>query len=108
MSLLCHGRPERCFAIGGKRMPICSRCTGIYIGVIFGLIFLSGAVWNLYLQDRVLAFLLLLSTLVPIAIDGMLQFFALIKSNNARRFFTGLLAGIGTSGALFVVYRSFF
>jgi uncharacterized membrane protein len=31
-SRVCHQRPDRCFPIDGRPMPVCARCTGLYIG----------------------------------------------------------------------------
>jgi uncharacterized membrane protein len=30
-SRVCHQRPERCFWIHGRPMPVCARCTGLYV-----------------------------------------------------------------------------
>jgi uncharacterized membrane protein len=27
---VCHQRPDRCFWISGRPMPVCARCTGLY------------------------------------------------------------------------------
>ena len=30
-ALVCHQRVERSFMIGGRPMPVCARCTGLYV-----------------------------------------------------------------------------
>jgi hypothetical protein len=37
-SLICHQRPERSFALWGTPLPVCARCTGIYLGAAIGVI----------------------------------------------------------------------
>ncbi len=36
-SLVCHQKPERSFHAWGAQMPVCARCTGIYLGAAIGL-----------------------------------------------------------------------
>ena len=36
--LICHQRPERSFFIDGHQLPVCARCTGIYLSGVAGLI----------------------------------------------------------------------
>lgn len=85
---LCHRMPERSFFIKGKQFPICARCTGILVGYFLGIIYLLLAPkYNLLLE---------LSLMIPIAIDGTGQYLGYWTSNNKRRFFTGILAGIST------------
>ena len=35
-SRICHQRPERSFAIAGIQMPVCARCSGLYVSGALG------------------------------------------------------------------------
>jgi len=35
-SMVCHQNPERCFYLDDKALPLCIRCTGIYLGYFWG------------------------------------------------------------------------
>jgi uncharacterized membrane protein len=34
---ICHQRPERSFHLAGHQLPVCARCTGLYLAAPFGL-----------------------------------------------------------------------
>jgi uncharacterized membrane protein len=34
---VCHQRPERSFHLDGHQLPVCARCTGLYLAAPFGL-----------------------------------------------------------------------
>lgn len=34
---ICHQRADRSFAVGGRPMPVCGRCAGLYLAVPLGL-----------------------------------------------------------------------
>jgi uncharacterized membrane protein len=36
-SLVCHQIPERSFHLSGIQLPVCARCTGLYVGGAVGL-----------------------------------------------------------------------
>ena len=38
-SVICHQRPERSFHTHGVRWPVCSRCSGLYLGGAAGVLF---------------------------------------------------------------------
>lgn len=44
-ALVCHQIPERSFHLGSVQLPVCARCTGLYVGGIVGL-----AAWLLVRQ----------------------------------------------------------
>lgn len=37
-SLVCHQRPDRSFHVGGAQLPVCGRCTGLYLSAAVGVI----------------------------------------------------------------------
>jgi uncharacterized membrane protein len=83
----CHGIPERCLVLKGKRMNICARCFGCNIGHIIAiLLFIIGRLPKWYFS-LILLFIMLL--------DWSLQTFFKIMSNNTRRAITGIIGGIG-------------
>lgn len=38
---VCHRIAERSYDIGGRELPLCARCTGMYLGAFVGLIYLG-------------------------------------------------------------------
>ena len=90
----CHQLKERSFHIKGRQLFVCSRCLGIIIGYIF----IAPILYFLNLHIGFYSLLLM----IPLIIDGSLQALHIIKSNNIRRFITGLLAGYGFG--VFIVY----
>nr|WP_091351304.1 DUF2085 domain-containing protein [Anaerobranca gottschalkii] len=83
----CHRLPDRSFYFRGKKFPMCARCTGILVGYFLGVILLFFYPINLYFS---------LILLLPLSLDGGMQYLGFYTSTNPRRFITGILAGIGT------------
>lgn len=86
----CHGIPERCLYLWNVPMPICARCTAIYVGLI-----MSFAVFLILprMTERV-ARIVLCAAAIPMAIDGFTQLARLRVSTNTLRIETGLVLGI--------------
>ena len=88
--LLCHGIASRCIEVFGVPMPICARCTGIYLGLLAGL----AAFWLLpIVTERAMRIALFVAT-TPLAIDGLTQLARLRESTNPLRLATGIAAGL--------------
>lgn len=89
----CHALPERSLHWSGRPMPICARCTGLWIG--YGLAAIAVWFW-------VLPWWASLLLITPLAIDGGTQALGWRTSNNTLRLVTGLTAGIGE--IMFIVW----
>lgn len=35
-SVICHQLPDRSFFVDGQQLPVCARCTGLYLGAAAG------------------------------------------------------------------------
>jgi uncharacterized membrane protein len=90
----CHHLPERSFFFRGRQFPICSRCTGIMVGYFLGII-------HAYLFGSISWYIAALM-IIPLVVDGYLQFIGIWTSTNTRRLWTGIFAGIGTD---FILYH---
>lgn len=89
---VCHARPERSFSFRGKKLPICSRCTGFYSFMIAGIV---GGFLLLQASDisYFILFAVTMVALTPMAVDGLTQLLGWRESDNYVRFMTGSLAG---------------
>ena len=88
--LLCHGRAERSLSLFGAPMPICARCTGIYLGLLIGIALFPLIRW---LRERVMRVVAIVAV-TPLGIDGVTQLLGLRESVNPLRVATGVIAGL--------------
>ncbi|QUH23138.1 DUF2085 domain-containing protein [Methanobacterium alkalithermotolerans] len=90
---LCHQKEDRSIYFKNKPLPLCARCTGIFLG-IFTLPF-----FHIGLIDPSILALLFLTA--PAIIDGGTQYLEWRESNNLLRLVTGFM--LGSSLAILVV-----
>lgn len=102
---VCHQIPQRTLLFGKIYMPVCSRCTGIYIGFFVSIIFLLLAFRKkesdlppIYIIAGAATFIL------SAVIDGGLSYFMIYSTNNAVRLITGYLFGAGIAIMLYPVF----
>ena len=108
-SFICHQIPDRTFHILEHPFAVCSRCFGVYFGLLAGL-----AAYPLIrrLDDiEPLPRIWLFASMVPIAVDWSLGVFHIWENNHASRFLTGLILGFGCAvyivPALVEIVRNF-
>lgn len=110
---ICHRLPHHSLVIGGRQLPLCARCTGIYLGVTASLITMT------WLGRRRCAELprpgLLAALLVFIAVmgvDGLNSYLTLYpgmphlyEPQNWLRLLTGMLHGIALAALIYPIFN---
>ncbi|MEO5895329.1 MAG: DUF2085 domain-containing protein [Vicinamibacterales bacterium] len=97
-SRICHQRTERSFAIGGVQMPVCARCSGLYLaGATGALIAWFRRAGRSTLDTRTL----LLISAVPTALTFALEWLGIMPFSNTARAVAAMPLGAST-GWVFV------
>jgi uncharacterized membrane protein len=110
---VCHRIDGRSFHIGNIQMPLCARCTGIYLGVVLGVAAMvvagrgrAGALPPL----RVIITLILF--IVVMGLDGVNSFLTLLprlphvyEPQNWLRLVTGTLDGVAMAVLIFPMFN---
>lgn len=98
---LCHRIPERSFFIKGHQFPVCARCTGFYTGLLAYIIINS---FNRHAYDFNMLIVSMI-LMIPVATDGLTQYFGPRESTNSLRFITGFIGGISLIIFLKIIIR---
>jgi uncharacterized membrane protein len=98
-SYICHQKPERTFFVLGYPFAVCSRCFGVYFGVLAGVA--TYPFWRHIDSVEPLPRIWLFLSLVPIGIDWLLGALDIWENTFASRFITGLILGFAC--AVFVI-----
>ncbi len=90
---LCHQLVERSFVVAGVPFAVCHRCTGIYLGLVLGVLALPA------LRDRAQAWArhdrwLLLASVLPVLVDWSGDVLGLWANTVGTRVITGVWFGI--------------
>ena len=98
----CHQLPERSFLINNNQIPLCARCTGIVIGSFAGQLsyyLFKDFYFSTIFEEHnfLLSIGIMILGILPLVIDGGMQFLTDYESNNTLRLGTGLLFGISLS-----------
>ena len=95
---LCNLKVTHGFFIGEFCFPLCVRCTSILFSVLLGIVLIRRFKIKESLRCYVISAIFILSCFI----DGFLQYFLGIESNNLRRFIFGSLGGLGIA---YIIYN---
>lgn len=91
-SNICHQMTERSFHLGEHQLAVCSRCFGVYFGLLAGLLIYP--LWRRLENIEPLPRKWLLLSIVPMGIDWSMTVFGFWENTHATRFVTGLILGV--------------
>ncbi|MEN6408899.1 MAG: DUF2085 domain-containing protein, partial [Anaerolineaceae bacterium] len=101
---VCHRIDARSFHLDGRTLPLCARCSGMYLGALLGLVFQALQGRRMGMPSRKLT-LLAVFFVLAFAVDGgnsYLHFFpnitGLYPPSNELRLITGTGMGLALSG----------
>ncbi len=89
---ICHQISARSFYIAGEQFGVCSRCFGVYFGLLFG--FAIYPLWRNIEEIEPLPRFWLFLSLIPISVDWSLTIFGIWENTHLSRFITGLILGV--------------
>jgi uncharacterized membrane protein len=117
---VCHRISERSFHIGSIQLPLCARCSGMYLGAMTGLVFQSIIGWKRLKIPHWSILALLVVFVGAFGIDGANSYLYLLKQvspgilpnipilympNNTLRLLTGSGMGLGMAVMLFPAFN---
>jgi uncharacterized membrane protein len=117
---VCHRIGERSFHIGSYQLPLCARCSGMYLGAVSGLVFQSLIGWKRLKIPHWSIIALLVVFVAAFGIDGSNSYLYLLKQvspgilpklpnlyvpNNTLRLLTGSGMGLGMAVMLFPAFN---
>lgn len=117
---VCHRIPERSFHAGDYQLPLCARCSGMYLGAVLGLVLQSITGWKHGKTPHWGIIAILALFFLAFGVDGSNSYLYLIKQlrpgfleqipnlyipNNTLRVFTGSGMGLAIAGMLFPAFN---
>jgi uncharacterized membrane protein len=117
---VCHRIPERSFHIGERALPLCARCSGMYLGAMVGLAVQALMASRRQNFPRWSIAAVLIAFVLAFVVDGANSYLYLVKSvvpgflggienlyipNNTLRILTGSGMGIGLAALLFPAFN---
>ncbi len=117
---VCHRISERSFQIGSIQLPLCARCSGMYLGAMTGLVFQAVVGRRRGKMPPWSVIIPLLLFVVAFGVDGSNSYLYLIKQvtpgalanipniyipNNTLRLLTGSGMGLGIAAVLYPAFN---
>ena len=107
-SVICHQLPDRSFFLYGRQLPVCARCTGLYLGGLAG--FVAWCAWKIARGWRPVAtsprtaIRVVIVAGLPTAVSIALGVAGVWDGSNVTRAALALPLGISAGGVVAAVF----
>lgn len=109
----CHRIDERSFHIGERALPLCARCSGMYLGALLGFVFQAMRAKRHAAMPTWRVATVLVGFVGVFGIDGVNSYLhlfpgftsGLYEPNNTLRLLTGTGVGLGIAAVLFPAFN---
>lgn len=108
---VCHRIDLRSFQLEMRQLPLCARCTGMYLGAVLGLVFQFVTFGRRGANPTWPVIAVLAVFVVAFGVDGVNSFLALIlprgplyEPNNTLRLLTGTGMGLAIAAAIYPAF----
>lgn len=98
-SYICHQIPSRSFHLENHAFAVCSRCFGVYLGLLSG--FVIYPLLRSINDTEPLPRFWLFAAMIPIGVDWLLGIFDIWENTHVSRFITGLI--LGAACAVYII-----
>ncbi len=96
---ICHQMPSRSFHLVAHKFAVCSRCSGVYFGLLLGL--LTYPLFRSMDETEPFPRFWLFLAMIPMGLDWALDLFGILENTHVTRFISGLILGFAC--AVFIV-----
>jgi len=110
----CHQNIEHTLTLGGKALPLCARCTGMYLGTLIAFLFLStkGRAGGFPARGKMILLGLIAGFFVLDSVNSfavsLFNLQGIYEPNNVLRLFSGLGMGLVIACSLVTLWQNTF
>ena len=105
--VICHQLPERSFFVDGRQLPVCARCTGLYLsgaaGFLAWLIWKAARGWRKFAVSPRPALVIVIVAALPTALSYLTGVTGMWDGSNVTRAILALPFGLSAGAVVAAV-----
>lgn len=106
-SVICHQLPERSFSLDGRQLPVCARCTGLYLagaaGALGWCVWKAGRGWRRFSLPPRVALAIVIAAALPTALSYFTGIAGIWDGSNLTRALLAVPLGLSAGSVVAAV-----